>query len=180
MDDPNSGASRLPLSRAFRAALAILLLTSVHHAYGAYIYRTPWRLHVAVVAVLTAWVLWIAARVIRSYPAGPARGVATVAFCLVDAIVPVLAIGFFEGGYNHVLKNALYFIGSSPLFMTRLFPPPVYELPNDVIFEASGIVQFVIGVVAAYRLHGFIRHRRHSGRGAQAGLAVSDAPPGAG
>lgn len=171
MGDPNTEASRRLLSRAFRAALATLLLTSAHHAYGAYIYHTPWRLHVAVVAALTALMLWSAALAIRSYPAGPARGVATVAFCLVDAVVPVLAIGFFEGGYNHGLKNALYFIGSSPPLMAQLFPPPVYELPNDVLFEASGVVQFVVGILAGHRLYGFLRQVWRSGDGVQAGSA---------
>ena len=80
-----------------------------------------------------------------------------MAFCLVDALIPVLGIGFFEGGYNHVLKNALYFSGASPPLLARLFPPPVYELPNDGLFEATGILQFVVGLVAGYRLYGVIR-----------------------
>ncbi|MFC5524139.1 hypothetical protein ACFPPA_00130 [Rhodanobacter ginsengisoli] len=157
MGNPTSDAFRLPLSRAFRAALAILLLTSVHHAYGACIYHTPWRLHVALVAALTALMLWSAVFVARNRPEGLASAIATVAFCLVDALIPVIGIGFFEGGYNHVLKNALYFADASPMLMTRLFPPPAYELPNDVLFEASGVMQFVVGMVAGYQLYGFIR-----------------------
>jgi len=155
------------LSRALHAALATLLLTSVHHAYGAYAYGTLWRLHVAIVAGLTALVLWGTVHVLRHRSAGLARTIAMTTFCLVDFIVPVAGIGFFEGGYNHLLKNMLYFGGASAQVMTRLFPPPTYELPGDWLFESTGIVQFVVGVVAAYRLYRLVRHglraRPHSG-----------------
>lgn len=57
MGNPHTDTLYLPLSRAFSAALAILLLTSLHHAYGAYVCHTPWRLHVVLVAALTASVL---------------------------------------------------------------------------------------------------------------------------
>lgn len=40
--------------RVARSGLGVLLLTSVHHVYGAYIYDTPWRLHVVFVSVLAA------------------------------------------------------------------------------------------------------------------------------
>jgi hypothetical protein len=152
------------LSRALHAAVVVLLLTSVHHAYGAYVYATLWRLHVVIVAGLTALALRGAAHVVRHRPAGLARTIATVAFCLVDLIIPVAGIGFFEGGYNHLLKNALYFGGASPQVMTRLFPPPAYELPGDWFFEGTGILQFVVGAFAAYRLYRFTRDGMHPPR----------------
>ena len=163
--------SRILLSRALHAALAILLLTAVHHAYGAYAYDTPWRLHVVIVAGLTALLLWGAAHVLRRRPAGLARTVALVAFCLVDLLLPVVGIGFFEGGYNHVLKNALYFGGTSPQLMARLFPPPVYELPGDWLFEITGVLQLVLGVVAACRLYRLAQHGWHARAHTRAGSA---------
>jgi hypothetical protein len=33
--------------------------------------------------------------------------------------------------------------------MTRLFPPPTYELPNDAFFEITGILQVVPAALAA-------------------------------
>jgi hypothetical protein len=42
------------LSRVTRYALAVLLLTSVHHAYGAYVYHTPWRLDAVVLRAFAA------------------------------------------------------------------------------------------------------------------------------
>ncbi len=171
MGNPHSDTPHSPLSRAFRPALAILLLTSLHHAYGAYVYHTPWRLHVALVAALTAAVLWSMVFVLRNRPRGLASAMATAAFCFVDALVPVLGIGCFEGGYNHVLKNALYFAGASPPLMALLFPPPAYELPNDVLFEASGVMQFFVGIVAGYQLYGFIRQGWRTGDGVRTGPA---------
>lgn len=155
-----SNPAHPPLARALGPALATLLLTGVHHAYGAGIYHTPWRLHAAIVAGLAAIALWGMTLVHRSRPAGPAR-TAAVAFCVVDFLIPVAGVGLFEGGYNHVLKNLLYFGGAAAPLMSRLFPPPAYELPNDLFFEVTGCMQLVVGVFAAYRLHAYVRHDMH-------------------
>ena len=45
-------------SRALWSAMAVMLLTTVHHSYGAIIYNTPWRHHVAIVGVGTVLVLF--------------------------------------------------------------------------------------------------------------------------
>lgn len=169
MDERVADTAARALARAFRPALALLLLTAAHHAYGACVYHTPWRLQVAAVAAATALMLWGALRVIRHRPAGRAAVVAVAAFCLVDAVMPVLGIGVFEGGYNHVLKDALFFAGASPSLMAKLFPPPAYELPNDMLFEVSGILQFVVGLMAGYRLYRLVRHGWRSRAGAPVG-----------
>lgn len=163
--------SRILLSRALHAALAVLLLTAVHHAYGAYAYGTPWRLHVVAVAGLAALLLWGAAHVQYRHLAGKAYTVAWLVFCLVDLLLPVAGIGVFEGGYNHALKNALYFGEASTQLMARLFPSPVYELPGDWFFEATGILQLALGMVAAYRLHRLVRHGLHARLRTRAGAA---------
>src|SRR5688572_13903588 len=54
-----------------------------------------------------------------------------------------------EGLYNHVIKNLVYFGGASEPLMVRLFPPPVYEMPDDVLFEITGMLQIVPATVAA-------------------------------
>ncbi|TPG05379.1 hypothetical protein EAH75_18235 [Rhodanobacter glycinis] len=163
--------SRILLSRALHAALAILLLTAVHHAYGAYAYDTPWRLHVVIVAGVTALLLWGAVHVLRRRPAGVAHTAAWAVFCLLDLLLPVAGIGLFEGGYNHALKNALYFGGASAPLLARLFPPPMYELPGDGFFETTGVLQLVLGVVAACRLYRLVRHGRHARARSRAGQA---------
>ena len=74
-------------------------------------------------------------------------------------VVPVALIGLFEGAYNHALKDAVYFAGASSTLMNRLFPPPTYELPDDVFFEATGVMQAVLGSITAWRLYRLVWSR---------------------
>jgi hypothetical protein len=60
------------------------------------------------------------------------------------------------------LKDALYFGGSSPETMRRLFPPPAYELPNDVFFEVTGVLQLLLGSVAGHHLYRLLLARRRA------------------
>ncbi|HKG92288.1 MAG TPA: hypothetical protein VKA84_10370 [Gemmatimonadaceae bacterium] len=46
----------------------------------------------------------------------------------------------------------LYFSGASVEQMTRLFPPPRYEPPNDGVFEISGVVQVVPAALVVRQL----------------------------
>jgi hypothetical protein len=143
----NRSVSRLPLGRAVRAAMAVLLLTSVHHIYGAYIYRTPWRLHAVILAAVAA-----AAIILLAWAARRGSKLAFWGVAAIVLVVPIGLIGVFEGGYNHVLKVALYFAGADAGLMQRLFPAPAYELPNDLIFELTGVNQLVLAIVAGRRL----------------------------
>jgi hypothetical protein len=54
----------------------------------------------------------------------------------------------------------LYFGGASPTVMRRLFPPPSYELPDNMVFEVTGVLQVVPAAVTAYRLNQLVRQRR--------------------
>jgi hypothetical protein len=129
----------------FRASLGTLLLTIAHHARGAVLYESPFRLHVVFVAVPVAVALGVAYRG-RSSPA--AGGVARAAFLALSFFVGA-AIGVYEGGYNHVLANLLYFTGAPPELFERIYPT-VSEVPNDFWFEASGVLQFPPGAYAAW------------------------------
>src|SRR6266542_6260158 len=141
----NSVRSDRVLTRVTRSALGVLLLTSVHHAYGAYAYDTPWRLHVVLVSALVTTAILVLRPLLRR-PAGSALAkIAFWTFTAIVAAVPIGLIGLFEGGYNHGVKNILYFGGASTTLMTRLFPPPTYELPNDLFFELTGTAQAVCG-----------------------------------
>ena len=73
-------------------------------------------------------------------------------FMTLTLIVPVGLIGLFEGGYNHLVKNVLFFGGASGATFERLFPPPAYEVPDNIWFEVTGILQFFVGLYAGYRL----------------------------
>jgi hypothetical protein len=45
--------------------------------------------------------------------------------------------------------------------MRYLFAPPTYELPNNVIFEAIGILQIGPALAAGYRVMSLIAASRH-------------------
>ena len=138
------------------AALATLALTAAHHVYGGVIYATPWRIHGAAVAVALGLVLYAIARVYAR------TGRAAVGYVLAALVLamPVLATGLFEGVYNHLAKNALYFAGASHDVLVRLFPPPTYELPDDILFEVSGVAQILPAVFAALAAYRFVRALR--------------------
>lgn len=140
------------------ASLVVLALTSVHHVYGAIVYETPWRLHITPIAIPIG--LMIVAGLVFGYAhRGRKRGrVGTWFAAAVTIIFPVSIIGLYEGGYNHILKNLLYFSGAANL-VDRLFPAPTYELPNDIWFEASGIAQFFAALVAATTVWRLVRAR---------------------
>lgn len=144
-------------SKTMWSALAVLLLTTVHHVYGAYIYNTPWRHHVAIVSTVTAAILFGSLHVLRTRTGGVAGRIAFWVFAVVTIVVPVVAIGIFEGAYSHVLKDALYFTGASRGLMQQLFPPPAYEMPSDAFFEVTGILQLVPAVMAGWYLIGAVR-----------------------
>jgi peroxiredoxin len=125
----------------------VLVLTSIHHLYGAQLYGTPWRSHVVYfsipAAILITAVLSLAWRYARrSFGWAAARLGIVLVF-----IFPIGLIGVFEGGYNHLLKNGLYFIGATDL-VRQLFPPPDYKLPNNVFFEVTGVAQLFAALVA--------------------------------
>lgn len=148
---PDQTRVQLPV-RAYRlaglSAFAVLALTAIHHAYGAIVYQTPWRLHVAVAAPVLAFAIGRALHL-----AGSRRGTHSgiiwtrIATGLI-LIFPVGLIGVVEGGYNHVTKNAIYFLSGARV-ARGLFPPPAYEMPDNLLFEATGIAQFPLALVAA-------------------------------
>ena len=63
----------------------------------------------------------------------------------------VFQTGFtsFECVYSHILKNVLYFGGASKQVLERLFPAPAYHLPDNLLFELTGIAQ-IVGLWAAW------------------------------
>jgi hypothetical protein len=97
--------------------------------------------------------------VARSRPSGLLRTLAQGLFVLGTLGVAVVMIGTFEGLYNHVVKNLLYFGGASPALMMRLFPRPTYEMPNDVFFEITGVLQVVPAALAAWHQYRMVSTR---------------------
>ena len=155
----NTTPARDPERGVAWSSLAGLLLTSVHHAYGGYVYRTPWRYHVVLVAAPAAAVILGARAVARARPSGLLGAVARWTFGLTALVLPVILIGAFEGFYNHLVKDVLYFAGLPAEQMARLFPPPRYEMPNDAFFEITGVLQVVPAALTARDLFRMVAGR---------------------
>jgi hypothetical protein len=134
----------------------LMLLTSVHHMYGAYIYHTPWRLHILFFSIPVMVFNWVV--VTRRTGTKPVFYI----FCAVNLVVTVMLIGVYEGVYNHLLKNILYFTGVPTDTMNRLFPPPVYVMPDDVVFEVTGILQGLVLIPLVYWFVLLFRNRTRS------------------
>jgi hypothetical protein len=144
------------------SALSTLALFAVHHVYGAVRYHTPWRMHGAVVALLSALPLYAA---FAMHSRSRAAEWALIGLAYVG---PVMLVGVFEGFYNHLTKNVLFLGGASPELLAALFPPPTYELPDDAWFEISGVLQVVPAMLTARAGVGWLRARRCTPSGASA------------
>ena len=119
----------------------LVFITSIHHIYGAIHYQTPWRLHTLHINIPLLILLGIL--LLYSYKQLPgARKVGNFAILLV-VITWLGWVGAFEGFYNHFIKDLLYYGGLSNSLLLTLFPSPTYEMPNDFIFEVTGLLQLV-------------------------------------
>ncbi|CAL1517133.1 hypothetical protein [Chitinophaga sp. MM2321] len=136
-------------------AVAMLLLTAVHHAYGAFIYHTPWRLHMVIIGIPAAVIVLLLHRMLVRNTRG--QRVVRWIYMLLVLLLPVLAIGLYEGVYNHLLKDCLYYGGISPATFDNMFPPPMYEKPNNFLFELTGVTQAFLFFPLAAGLARFLK-----------------------
>lgn len=134
------------LNRVNGLSHALMLLTSVHHIYGAIIYNTPWRYHAVYVAIATILITAVLSNQIKQ-KALYRRSILFWFYWGIVFLISVLSIGVFEGIYNHFLKDLLYVTRVHPDILLSMFPPPVYEMPNDLIFEVTGVMQAFLAVV---------------------------------
>ena len=143
------GHSRATMHPALIAGLGELLLTSIHHGYGAIIYTAPFRWQVVIVSAIVAAVVIGLALVAQAHRGGLLGRVAFWLDAVVIAGFPILTIGFIEGGYNHVVKNIVHLMGNATLY-AQMFPEGMYEAPGDWFFELTGIAQFPVAVAALW------------------------------
>jgi hypothetical protein len=136
----------------------MLLLTTIHHIYGGIIYNTPVRFHIAWFAIpVIVVIILLYALHLRKKSSPALSKIALWLFVAVMILIPFGTFGLVEGGYNHLLKNILYFGGASEELMLNLYSDPIFEMPNDFWFEFTGILQFVAGIYIGYLLTGFWR-----------------------
>jgi hypothetical protein len=98
-------------TKTLLASASVLILTVLHHFYGAAIYGTPWRQHIAVIVLPVLLVLLLAYGAQRWHPLTLLSRAGMWLFIVLTLVVPIGLIGFFEGGYNHLVKNVLFFGG---------------------------------------------------------------------
>lgn len=142
------GKSKKHVFAAIVSAVMAGLISSGHHWYGAVIYDTPWRVGVSY------WILFI---VLIIY------SLLYIHWKISEKIVGKIALwGFFFGAvifqagfilfecvYSHVLKNILYFGGASQSLLNKMYPAPAYHLPDNLLFELTGLLQLV-GFIAVW------------------------------
>lgn len=126
------------LQRTTFFTAALLLLTAIHHAYGAVIYHTPWRLHVLFVAIPVMLLVYGLGWQLQRHPHSR---LLLVCYLISVLLFPLLVIGLYEGVYNHLAKNIVFLVTGNNSFFRMLFPPPTYEVPNNIWFEITGILQ---------------------------------------
>jgi len=124
------------------------LISSIHHWYGAVAYDTPWRAGVS---------YWIMGLVIIIYSllfvywknADNIVGKIAIWVFLFSAVIFQAGFIMFECVYSHVLKNILFFGGMDKSTLDQLFPSPAYHLPDNLLFEFTGLLQ-LIGFIAVW------------------------------
>jgi hypothetical protein len=145
---------------AWLLALAALqtLLTIGHFVYGAHLYEDPSREHVVLPAIVF---LVIAAVLGGAYRWKPSRWALWLLGAEV-AVVDVGLFGFFHGGFNHVLKDLFYVFGTDPGRLAQIFDSPDFAIPDDALFEATGIAGLLVALGIAFLIVRLIRaaHRR--------------------
>ncbi|MBS1688866.1 MAG: hypothetical protein JSS96_09095 [Bacteroidetes bacterium] len=126
----------------------VYLLTSFHHYYGAIVYNTPWRKDVIPnggAVMLIAIICLLLYRYLN-------KKAFLLIYILLSFLVFSLGIGIFEGAYNHLLKDLLYFSGMKLDTWRMLYPAPAYEVPSNLVFESTGIAQFFVALIQIYYL----------------------------
>jgi hypothetical protein len=123
-------------------------LTIGHFAHGAHVYEDPSRYHVVAPALIALAASLIAA---AFYARRPSRA-ALVAVVVVAGLPFVALFGVYHGGFNHVAKLLVFAAGASPERLEELFDSPDFALPNDVVFEATGVLTFIVGLAIAWAL----------------------------
>ena len=148
MAQETSREERKLLNFSFASTTLVFILTSFHHYYGAVVFDTPWRTHIILyggTVLLVCFLFMFLYTLTR-------KKVYRMIYAGLGFLFFGLAIGLFEGFYNHLVKNIFFFSGMDYELWRRFFPAPTYELPNDILFEVSGILQFFIACVQVYYL----------------------------
>lgn len=142
------------IKRIQLAFIAQAALTSIHHVYGGLVYDSIFRLSMPIIAVLE---LLIVLGLLFWYRQNR-NGIALALFSIVAALVGVVQ-GLFHTLYGHLYKDILFLAGVTAdtvrNFFLPILPNDFIYPPNDIFFEATGVLELAtIGLIAifTYRL----------------------------
>lgn len=145
----NSISDTRPYWKAGLGAILVMAMTSLHHIYGAIVYDTPYRLHIVFIAVPFAAVIVALLSFSASRRGAAASRIAAWIAGVSILVFAVAMIGVFEGGYNHTIKDFVYFVLGEDVARGLCGAQSTCQMPDSFLFEASGIAQFVLAIPAA-------------------------------
>src|SRR5512134_2067589 len=94
-------------TKTLLASAAILILTAFHHFYAAAIFDTPWRRHVAIIVLPVLLAMIVLYALYRWRPATLVGNASFWLFILLVVLIPIAWLGFYHGGYTHLVKLIL-------------------------------------------------------------------------
>jgi hypothetical protein len=158
LQNSRASESSRDMIKAGLVSAGLLMLTAGHHFYGGIIYHTDFRFHIAMFGAIGTLVVLGILLLVRMPSSQVVNWLAYWTLALFVAFAAGV-FGIWEGGYNHVLKNIIYFSNARHL-MSKLYPPSFgFEMPGNVFFEVSGVLEFVCGLVAGYFFFRSLRTR---------------------
>src|SRR5688572_31080207 len=99
--------NQLQVSRIAWYSVALAVLTTIHHVYGAVLYQTPWRLHILMMSIPVIILTLIFRRQLTKKDSDN-KCFAFWAFYFISLVPSLGFIGVFEGIYNHLFKNIMF------------------------------------------------------------------------
>lgn len=136
------------------AFTAQILLTSFHHLYGGLMYESAARVAMPIFAFVE--LLIVLALLFRYRQSG--SGIALVLYSVIATLVGVVQ-GAFHTLYGHLYKDVLFLVGVPAETVRDYFfpilPNDFHYPPNNLLFEATGLLELVTILLIAlftYRL----------------------------
>ena len=152
MNAPTSSRRPSGLPRALADLILVValqaVLTIAHFSYGAHRYDDPSRYHVVVPAIVAFALMGAATAFAFFRPNRLTRWL----LCAVASIPFVGMFGLYHGLVLHGAKLLWFAAGASPARLLELFDSPDFAVPNDLLFELSGLSTFFVALAVVWSL----------------------------
>ena len=149
------------INRAAVTILAVYALTTIHHVFGGLVDRADDRL---VIPAILAPLVVIA--LVSLYALRRNGGVKALITFGVVALLWVLLLGLFHGGYAHLYKDIVFVVNGPPGLYFPLNPSEHYP-PDNLFFEVTGVLDFVAAAFVAHTTTRLISAWRRVAQGRQ-------------